>query len=230
MIKSEIIASLVLDMINQQYPTESDLFQYKDVSYLVQSFYHKALNDRFKELKKLAYKSGNSIEHFPDNWYSKKIIKNKDGKFVLPDYVSFDGDENNSGIKNVTTTGDSSCDIIVIPFGNRNSVRFAPGTDTNIYLYVDSKHLRFANESRKNSLKEIEVRYIPGATDECGDDIDVEKSLVPEILASEIMVMTYNFMINGKNQTPIIDKTNNNNPNKTPTSEIDPTALQYQKQ
>lgn len=224
--RAEVIASLVLDLIIQGYPNGSDFLDYADVSDVVMIFWYQVLNNRFKEREKIAYRSGNDIEGFPDNWYETKTIKIDGDKFKLPSFISFEGDDKMIGIRTITTTEDSECDcnLVLIPYNKRKAVRFTPGSDTNLYLYMKDGSLMTANETGCK-VDEISIRYIPGGEDECGDDIESEKAKIPEALAAETMILTYNFLINAKNQTPIIDKTNNNNPNKTQASEVDPSAL-----
>lgn len=229
----DVIASLVLDLINQDFPKDSDYFDYADVSEVVMTFWYQVLNNRFKEREKLAYRFSNDIDEFPDNWYETKTIKNNEGKFEIPSIISFEGDDKMQGIKSITTTENSQCDcnIVLIPFNKRKSVSFTPSSDSNIYLYLQNGALHFAsNQTINNNLKEIQIQYIPGGEDVMEeDDLESCKLRIPQSVAAETMVLTYNFLINAKNQTPIIDKSNNNNPNKTQSSEVDPSALTQNK-
>lgn len=226
MTRLKILASLVQDAYYGQYAKESDFFKIEDFEAYCAPFFYKVLQEDFEKTRKEMIILGLIMAHEEPqlnvSWFKIKefdVVK-EGGQYVvnIPSMFSFSKDMSFSGINGVYPVGDEGdcCGQFAKITANQcQSLRFLPKSDKTIYWYPLGNKILF--KKVECGLKKVNVGYIPSLDDECDDENEV---VVPDSYVSEIMTLTYNFMVSARNGA-VIDKTNNQNQNKLIQTEID---------
>lgn len=215
-----ILASLVMDAFYQQYGKESDFFTLEDFEAYCNVFYYQVLQEDFDKTKREMLQMGmlqpGEEPILNADWYTEKEfeVKNEGDKFYieLPGAFSFNKDVKYTGLKDIYTS--SECGPLAkITYNEKNTLKWLPNSDKTIYYYPVGSKIVF--ERVWCGLKKVNVVYIPSL------DADAEgcEIIIPSAYMAEIVTRTYNFMTSAKNGS-VIDKTNNQNPNKVVQTEI----------
>lgn len=229
MTRLEILASLVMDVYYQSYAKESDFLQQEDFVQYTGMFYQQVLQEDFdktrRELIQLRMLDMNESIMLSDSWYKvKEIDIKKDGdNFMadMPNYFSFNRDVAFSGLKAVypiDNAGDCCNKFAKIKSEQCSGLAYLPSSDKTIYYFPLGDKIYFKKVNC--NLKKVSVAYIPNINEEESAEI-----AIPEGLVADIVVRTYNFLTSTRNGS-VIDKTNNQNQNKTTQTEIDPNNIQ----
>lgn len=225
MTRLNILASLVMDAYYQQYAKEDDFFKIEDFEAFCAPFYYQVLQEDFEKSRKemiiLGYILSDEEPTLNAGWFSTKEfdVKKENDQYIvtLPSVISFSKDVSFSGVQAVypfDKIGDCCGEFAKITANACKTLKFLPQSDKTIYWYPLGNKLKF--ERVTCGLKKVNVSYIPSLDEECGED----EIVVPESYVADILVRTYNFMMSARNGA-VIDKTNNQNPNKTMQTEID---------
>ncbi len=215
-----ILASLVMDAYYQQYGKESDFFKLKDFMSYCNIFYYQVLQEDYdksrREMIQLGFLEIGDEAVMNLDWYIDKevVVKKENNRFYIDlETVSISKDIGYSGLKDIYSNG--SCGKFAkITYHQKDTLKFYPKSDNTIYFYPLGKRVYFENVNC--GLDKVNVVHIPTLDSEANDG-DI---IVPNILMAEIVTRCYNFMTASKNGA-IIDKTNNQNPNKIIQTEID---------
>ncbi len=230
MTRLEILASLVMDAFYQSYAKESDFLQQEDFAQYTSMFYQQVLQEDFdktrRELIQLRMLDMNESIILSDSWYEVKDVEvKKEGNEYfaeMPSTFSFNRDVTFSGLKAVypfDNVGDCCGKFAKIKSDQCSGLEYLPKSDNTIYYFPLGSKIFFKKVNC--GLKKVKVAYIPNMNDtEEGTEISI-----PEGLIAEIVTRTNNFLTSAKNGT-VIDKTNNQNPNKTIQTEVDPNSIQ----
>lgn len=219
----DVLAQLVMDLYYQTYAKDGDFFTLDDfINYSSIVFYELLQEDFDNSIIKAIKITGLPTPMLSDEWYvlkNFKVEKENDQYFIsIKNIFSFKNDVTYSGIKDIypkDNIGDCCSQFAKIKASECNTLKFLPKSDNTIYYFPlgDKVYLKKVN----GRIDEVTIAYIP-TLDESVESGDI---IVPNSLQSELVKRTYNLMLSGKNATPIIDKTNNQNPNKLPQTEID---------
>lgn len=224
----QILASLVQDSYYQSYKKQSDFFDAEDFASYCATFFYQVLQEEFDKVRREMINL-NIIQPTEEpllnpDWYAIKEfpVHKKDNKFWIniPSVFSFGKDINFTGVKGIypaDNIGDCCGEFAKIKPDECRTLYLLPKSDKTIYWFPLSNKVYF--ERVACGLDNVNVAYIPSLDEECGEN----EVIIPNSYVAEIMTRTYNFMTNAKNGN-IIDKTNNQNPNKVLPTEIDTTT------
>jgi len=233
MTRLEILASLVMDAYYQSYAKESDFLQQEDFVQYTGMFYQQVLQEDFdktrRELIQLRMLDMNESIILSDSWYKiKEVDVKKDGdNFIaeMPNYFSFNRDISFSGLKAVypiDNVGDCCNKFAKIKSEQCNGLAYLPSSDKTIYYFPLGDKIYFKKVNC--NLKKVNVAYIPSINE--NEDENTEIS-IPEGLIADIVIRTYSFLTSTRNGL-VIDKTNDQNQNRSAQTEIDPNSIQNQ--
>jgi len=214
MTRLNILASLVMDSYNQQYGKESDFFKIDDFAEFCGVFYYQVLQEEFEKQKRERMSLGalgpDDELVLNSDWYIDREVKIVDGKAKLENLFNFSGDTSQSSIQMVYA---DCCHFSKTTMMKAFAVDHTPKSDKSVYFYLTTEGaLKFKRLPPK--LDSVNVVYIPKLDAEADPD-DV---IVPSAKVAEIMTRTYNFMTSAKQG--VVDKSNDQNPNKIIQTEI----------
>lgn len=229
MTRLQILASLVMDAYYQSYAKESDFLQQEDFEAYVDIFYKQVLQEDFdktrREMLQMKMFDMNDSIIVSDAWYKVKeveVLKEKDEFYsIMPTTFSFSRDVTYSGLKAVyplNNIGDSCSKFAKIKSEQSIGLKWISKSDKTIYYFPLGDKVYYKNVSC--NLNKVNIAYIPTL-----DETEDGEINIPDGLVAEIVVRTYNFLTSAKNGV-VIDKTNNQNPNKITQTEIDNTVNQ----
>lgn len=226
MTRLEIISSLVMDAYYQSYAKESDFLQQEDFAQYTSMFFQQVLQEDFDKTRREMLQMGilemGDSPILSDAWYKVKeveVIKEGENYFInMPTTFSFNRDVTYSGLKAIypsSSIGDCCGKFSKIKIDQCESLKFLPKSDKTIYYFPLGDKVYFKRV--ECGLKKVNVAYIPNLNDTEDNETNVS---IPEGLIAEIVTRTYNFLTAARNGS-VIDKTNNQNPNKIIQTEID---------
>lgn len=218
------VAQRVMDSYYQDFAPSDAFFTLDDFAYWLGRVYEKDADDTAQGIYKLSLaEQGMGYITFTQDWWKSKefTVKNKDGQYFIEldiKYVGFTYDTQNSGIQLLTPVGaQGNCGNFIrttlTEIWQLNHVTFS----SNVWWYIDDERIVFKFSGNANPTK-VKVFYVPKSEDE---NFDLPKS-------REFVIATtaWQFMIQAKTGTPIIDTTNDQNRNKTIETEINKKQLQ----
>lgn len=226
MTRLDVLSSLVMDALNQQYSKDSDFFKIDDFSSYCAVFYFQVLQEEFNKRRR-EYMQSPNLENeevtLSDAWYKiKSFTVQKEGEeysITMPTYLLLSNDTFNVGIRQLFVNGNKSdcCNNFAkIKMSQCNSLQFLPKSDRTVYYYPFSDKIVFKNAKCKLEGVSLDVMYIPSLSEEADE---LNETIIPSGVCAEIVTRTYNFLIQAKNGN-VVDKTNNQNPNKGIQTEI----------
>lgn len=210
-------AQHVMDAYLQNFASEDEFFQIEDYAYWLGVSYDKDVANTANEIYQISRSEiGDGQITFSDGYiqYKDYPVTKKDGRPIIKldiDVASFTWDTQNSGIQDVFSVGKNSCgELIRTTISER--WHLSSITKTNkVWWLMMGKEIEFINNNGVFPSK-VRVAYVPSSKD--------ENFKIPSGREMDIAVQAYNFMQNAKQGTPIIDVTNDGNPNSSPQTEL----------
>lgn len=218
--KIELLAQLSMDLFYRDYSKDSDFFKIEDFIEYCSMFYYQILQEEFdKSVIKNQKLYNNPMPTINDSWFTEREFEiKKEGNKVfidIPTLFSFSNDKFISSIKLIEPLGDSCSKYIKITKDKAPGLKFLPKSEKSVFYYPLSDKIYFENLTCSKSVNSIKVHYISTL-----EESDENKCFsVPNPILSEIVTRCYNIFSTSRNGS-VIDKTNDQNPNKLIQTEI----------
>lgn len=211
--KLDIVASLLQDTYYKEFIKDGDFFKEEDFISFISIAYSAAMQEDFDQsIKKNKALNGVGSPELSDDWFSHEVfhVKHSDGEDFIENVgvFSFQNDSDNSGIKIILPENkNATCTTFTKTSIDRvSSLRFLPKSDKTIYYYPLRGNVYL---KRKNcNVEKVIIVRIPAVSLEKADEINI-----PDTFVENIITRAMNLMKQDKD-SPIIDKTNDQNPNK----------------
>jgi len=209
-------AQVIMDSYYQDFAPDDSFFRIEDFAEWVGKAYGKMADETAKEIYKNSLMEGGIGQLiFSQDWWAKKSYVLKDNSCEI-DFksVGFTYDTQNSFIQEIIAPGNSLIRTTITELWILQGM----SKSNTVYWYplpgnCDEKGKVTFWSNSDCIPKKVDIYYIPAADD--------DNFKIPSSKAFEIAALAFNFMISAKKETPVVDMTNNTNPNVAPQTEID---------
>lgn len=214
------LAQNTMDLYYQQYASDEDFFKIYHFKYLNGITYAALLQAEYeKSYAKNLAETGIGMATISDDWFCHETVQlvraTEIGQFVTQlkchKIFSFRYDRQDTGLKDVIALNGSCGDFIRLRFIERWKLQLLPEGTPEIYYFPLGNKIYFSNITC--GLSKAIVVYIPALN--MLDDIDIAPTLEADIVQG-----TLNLMFAARQGKPVIDTTNDGNPNATMETEI----------
>lgn len=216
----KVVAQNVMDLYYQQYKSEEDFFKLYHFKYLVSISYAAYLQNEYEKSYKMNLaETGVGEATLSPEWFINNNIEVKRSDDKISPFVGelpckpfhFKFDKQSSGIKDVLPLNGRCGDFIRMNSDEKYKFELIPASPEIFWFPLGNK-IHFSNISC--GLSSALVIYIPSM-----QDLD-DNAIVPEGIELDVLSATLNLMFNAKKGTPVIDVTQDDNPNKALQTEI----------
>ncbi len=213
------VASRVMDAYYQDFSSNDDFFREQDFAAWVGFYYGKTADQVAQSIyQNSRAEMGEGYLTFSQDWWASKdyLVTEKDGEYsVCLDikYVGFTYDSQNSGIQLVQPIKSKCKTLIRTTLTDLWILNTLTGTSAS-YWYPENNKIVFA----LNHPHSVRVFYIPTAED--------ENFKLPSSIEFDVAQNAWNAMITHQKGNPILDVTNDSNPNVAPQTELNAEQLQ----
>lgn len=218
----EQIAQFGLDAYLRAYQSTADFFNMVHFKVLVCSTYATVMNDKYQDQKtRIKQDSGFSFVEMSGPWFVKdeiKVCKDdvKDVHYIelpQPNFV-FEYDSLCSSVHSIVKTGKKQCgEFIRISNADYWKIPSVPVTN-DIFWYQLGERIEFPISI--GMPEKVLVNYIPALL------LNSDKCSIPETMVDAIVTTVLQIMFGAKNETMVVDKSDDGNPNVNATSEMAP--------
>lgn len=210
-------AQHVMDAYLQNFASEDEFFKLEDFAYWVGVSYDEDIANIAEQLYLLSRSdSGDGQITFSDGFiqYKDYTVQKEDGRPIIKldvDTPVFRYDTQNSVIQDIFSIGKGNCGgLIRTTLSER--WQLSSITKTNmVWWLMMGKEVEFINNNGVFPSK-VRVAYIPSSKD--------PNFKIPTGREKAIAIQAYNMMQEAKNGNPIVDMTNDGNPNVSPQTEL----------